>query len=316
MTPAWLTGLCALVAILLGGRVARAEPARVELSIHCAELTPSARDELSARLLLLIHGAAPPAPVRVAVDCERVPPTAEADWGEQSDSVAIEATGDWVEASLIAVETLLAPSRPAATAANAGEAAPKAQPTPPQASDGSAEPMPPRDEPPLAASRAPRRSRSIGGVSLGLAGEPWPSPARFGWGPRLDLAWGAGSWAGTSFETLRLGTKDGQRLLAFDALVGAAWGAPFGPERLGAVLAIGGEWFSATSSSEPTGERTASSGVLDLGLRWAEHWAPVAVWLSADLRLRLRPLELPDPVDAELSRWSALLSVAVALRVE
>ncbi len=113
---------------------------------------------------------------------------------------------------------------------------------------------------------------------------------------------------------MRFGSHAGRRLLAFDALVGFAWGAPFGPQRVGASVAFGGEWFSAFDSKEPTGERTASSGVANLGVRWAEPLDPAVLWFGVDGRLRFHRLEIEPPVDAGLSRWSVIVALGGALR--
>ncbi|HEU5073233.1 MAG TPA: hypothetical protein VFU02_03655 [Polyangiaceae bacterium] len=307
---------CAVLLVAVLARPARAT--ELGLAVSC-ELSPDQRQELDARVRLLVHGAPPPAPESISIICGDTSGRVTLHFADHDRSQPIASDEQHVEQMLVAVEELLAerPTRPEARS-NAPEStpAPARNSTPATTSEtqalevGVESDARAGDVPP-----ARRSTRTIGGAGLGVGVERWPDPAGLAVGPRLDFAWGAGSWAATSFESVRFGATPETRLLAFDALVGVAWGAPFAPTRAGAVLAVGGEWFSAAASSDPTGQRTSSSFIVDLGLRWGETLGSGALWLGADGRFRVRPPELPEPVMASLGRWSVIISLGGALTV-
>lgn len=306
-------------AVLLLAILARnARATELALTVNC-ELSPDQRQELDARVRLLVHGAPPPAPESISIICDASSGSVTLHFVDHLRGQPIASDNQSVEHMLVAIEELLAKQ---AKPPGARSSAPDSMPGPPRNSVGA----PPSENPALEVSAetdaraggvAPgqRHTHTIGGAGLGVGVERWPAPAGLAVGPRLDFAWGAGSWAATSFESVRFGSTPETRLLAFDALVGVAWGAPFAPMRAGAVLAIGGEWFSAAASSDPTGQRTSSSFIVDLGLRWGETLGSGTLWLGADGRFRARPPELPEPVAARLDRWSVIISVGGALTV-
>lgn len=285
------------------------------IRIHCSALTDAQRDELDARAQLLILGASQVEARRVEFSCDDTPGVVLVDTPRGVSRAPIEPGPEPVERALRALENLLArveraaseTPKPPTSAVTAPEE--REEPTPSEGSDG--------EVPVFDAATPPRsvRARTIGGAGLGVAVEPWPAPASTGVGPRLDLGWGLGSWSAISFESLRLGSTPQHQLVAFDALVGAAWGGPFAPRPFGAAFAIGGEWFSATASEQPTSKRSRSSFVVDLGLRLAQPVGAGTVWLAADGRFRIRELDLPDPVTASLNRWSVIFSAGGALTV-
>lgn len=295
--------LCCL-GLITAGPAGGAEP-DLEIVVSCAELSPERADELTARIRLLVHSAPAPRPDRLHVECRQGQGQVLGRWSGQVRAQTFEDAASDIEPVLNAVDELLA-----------GAAQPEPPPEPvaelPEASAPEPEPEPLEQEPAPAA--APAKTRTIGGVAFGGVFEPWPDRADSGVGPRLDLAWGAASWAVTSIETLRFGSTPSHRLLSFDALIGVSWGAPFGPEPIGAHVGIGGEWFSA-SSQRPTGERTASTAFADLGVRLARPIGPVVLWVGPHGRYRFKELALAEPIDARLRRWSVALSVGVALRV-
>jgi len=294
-----------------------AQPAELSVTLRC-EFTPAELQELDARVRLLVRGAPPPLPESVAVTCAGTSGNVTLHFADRDRSLPLPTEGAPVERVLRTVEQLLveAPaSEPHPSAADPALAS-----DPEAAGAAPVETVDPEpfaaDAPsPEAAPQSPKRSATIGGAGLGVSFEHWPDPAGFAVGPRLDFAWGKGAWAATSFESVRFGSTPDARLLAFDALLGVAWGAPFADTPAGAVLAFGGEWFSAAASSDPTGQRTSSSFILDLGLRWGATLGPGALWLGVDGRFRVRPPELPEPVSATLSRWSVIASVGGALTV-
>jgi len=308
---------CAI--LLIASLAHSANAAEFAVTIHCERFDYEQREELDARVRLLVHGAPSPTPASVAIACQEGASSVTLQFVDHARTGTLPIEGDAIEDVLSKVEELLeqrptaSEPRPSAAEASAagGESkrvspAQDAEPPPvAEASDNRPDPPPPEAGP----------SRTIGGASLGVSVEPWPAPAGVAVGPRLDVAFGVGSWAATSFESLRFGSTPDARLLAFDALVGVAWGAPFATQRAGAVLALGGEWFSAGAAAEPTGQRTASTFVVDFGLRWGETLGPAALWLGADGRFRARPPELPEPVLASLSRWSVIVSLGGALTV-
>lgn len=259
---------------------------------------------------LLVHGAPPPTPQSIAISCDPAPGQATLHFADHVRSRPIEAEGASIERILSTIEELLADA-PAELDSPASTG--KLAPAPPNTTD--LERLAENEDRPDDAQPAAGPRRTIGGAGLGVSVERWPAPAGVAVGPRLDLAWGMGSWAATSFESIRFGSTPDTRLLAFEALVGVAWGAPFAETGPGAVVAAGGEWFSAAASSDPTGQRTSSSFIVDVGLRWGEALGSGALWLGVDARYRLRPPELPDPVAASLGRWSVIVSLGGALTV-
>jgi len=305
-------------AALLFTALARdATATELDVSVDC-DLSSAELQELSARVRLLVHGAPAPAPESIAVLCEGSSGSVTLHFTDSARMRSFAGEEQPVERVLAAVEHLLAeqPSREAPT--NTAAPTPSVeqqsvQRTPPESS--TLGPLVQAAPDPVDAPLTQQPNRAIGGAGLGLSLERWPAPAGFAGGPRLELAWGSGSWAATSLESVRFGSTPNARLLAFDALVGVAWGAPFAATSLGALLAFGGEWFSAAAASDPTGQRTSSTFVVDLGLRWSEPFGAGALWLGAEGRLRARPPELPDPVAARLDRWTVIASVGGALTV-
>jgi hypothetical protein len=303
-------GACAICWL---GLVAPRAADAAELELSCAELSPEQADELAARIRLLVHSSSVPRPESLQVECDQQQGKVVGRWAGRVRTQTFEGYARDIEPALRAVEQLLE------SAAGHDEAPePEAPSSQGLSQDTTASPNASstelaRDEPAALTARA--KTRTIGGIAFGGVLEPWPDPANTAIGPRLDLAWGAGSWAVTSVETLRLGRTPLHRLLSFDALIGVTWGAPFGPEPFGALVGVGGEWFSATASEQPTGERTASSAFVDLGVRLAQPAGPAALWFGAAGRYRFKELVLAEPVNAQLRRWSATLSLGVALRV-
>lgn len=310
-------GACSWVVLtLVVARPASGTP--VELKVECAALTREQRQELDARVRLLLHGAPAPSLQTVEIDCSDASGVVTLRFIDHVRSMPLPAEGQPVERVLLAIEQLLAEEDSTTGAPPpASTPHPEVRERPPAPSPSPQPAVVPLAE--MEAARAPtpapRQAETIGGAGLGVSVERWPDPANVAVGPRLDLAWGKGSWAATSFESLRFGSSPDDSLLSFDALLGVAWGAPFAAQRAGAVLAVGGEWFSAGSSARPTGQRTSSSFVVDLGLRWAEPLGAAALWLGADGRFRVRPPELPEPISASLSRWSVIVSLGGALTV-
>jgi len=307
-------------AVMLIAAVARpGSAADLAVTVDC-ELSSSQLQELDARVRLLVHSAPPPTPASVAIRCEGASGSVTLRFADSVRTQPLSGEGESVERVLAAIEQLLAPPL-AATSALPETSEPEpavgresAAPAPSTGNDREAEVE-------IAAGsvdspRTTERRATIGGAGLGISVERWPDPAGVAVGPRLDFAWGWGSWAATSFESVRFGATADTRLLTFDALVGVAWGAPFARSGAGALLAFGGEWFSAAASADPTGQRTSSSFVVDLGLRWSERLGTGALWLGADGRFRARPPELPDPVAASLGRWAVIVSLGGALTVQ
>jgi hypothetical protein len=296
-----------------------------QVAVHCDALPEALHDELSARVRLLVVSNAGPGLERIEVDCDEQS-VATAHYADQVRTEPLQSPIESVDSVLRSVEQLLR-FHPSVSTPEESDEASAAAPLPSAASD--LDRPPDRGEPPAAwdvghgpeqgspepASQT-RERRTVGGVGLGLSVEPWPDPASVGVGPRLDLGIGFGSWTLMSFESLRFGRSRGQRLMAFDAMIGVAWGPPFSEEPVGLALAFGREWLSATSSEEPTGARTSSVFVADLALRVSHSLGAVAIWVNIGGRFRMRELELEPPIEARLDRWSALLSTGVVLRAQ
>ena len=316
------THLVPVIALLL---CVEAEAAP-KLLIRCPTLSAEQEDELSARARLLLLGAPPPTPDELAVTC--TPPAAiTASYGAESRRAPLRVPVTSVDAVLAAIEQLLTravgpqhkpavkqqtpPTRKDADVAQRTQRADSGRST---TASNSIEQKP--QTPAESSRRSAGQHTAKGGVALSGNAEAWPAPASFGVGPRLDFALGLGSWSITSFESLRVGSARSLRLLAFDASLGLLWGAPFAKERWGASLVVGREWLSAVSSPAPTGDRTTSTTIINVGLRLAQPLGPTAIWLGVDGRVRLRKPSLEPPIDAELARWSALLSFGVALPAE
>lgn len=286
--------------------------------IACPQWSAGTREELLARLQLLVHSAPSPGVTSVSIRCHAGRVRVTVRWPRERRSTSVADDDDAVDSVLSVIEAwfstpakLLPSGATEPQLENRSRTSERPATAKPLTTSGGRDPS----EALGSAPPPPRTSQTSGGVGLGIGIEPWPAPASTGVGPRLELGWGSGSWVATSVESLRFGETPSHRLILFDALVGVAWGAPFGPEPLGTSLMVGGEWLSAIGSSTPTGERTRSSSVLNLGVCGARSWTSIALKLGVDARLRLRDIELAEPLDARLARWSLIASIGGVLTV-
>lgn len=88
-----------------------------------------------------------------------------------------------------------------------------------------------------------------GGLGLALSAEPL-STSRAALGPRLDVGFGAGAFAGFASESFVATVGPGSDALLIDTQLGLAWGAPFAQHPFGVALSGGLEWLSAAGGTD------------------------------------------------------------------
>lgn len=271
----WRPAATVLASVLFVGS-ARAEPAHVEN--RCARLSAAAYDELDARVLLLLSGEVRrPLP---AVVC-----SADAAWVEW-DGRRFEIAGkapiadevvDVVEAQLNAEHS--DPAFPARAAA--AEKPPAATPA--------ISARPGTGRPADRVAQRPSDARG-GGLSLGIQTELPSSSVATSMGPAFDFAASVGPLLLGGREAIRFSVA-GRRVSFMDFQASVAYGAPFDPAaHLGAVARFGAEWLVAYPEGNSGQAKVVP--VTDVGLRLANSFGMVGLWLGVDAHFRLSPLLL------------------------
>jgi hypothetical protein len=216
--------------------------AALEIGVRCDRLRESEVEELAARARLILKAnQIEPSSRSVLVGC--TPTTSWVEWAgpTRARRIDIDEQQGIVEGALDALESLLRSVPPQPEPAR--ETAPPEEPAAPGAGTPS-----------------PRDPTSPGGLGLGASGEPIGS-GDLAIGPRLDVGFGTGAFAGFATEGVRFTTGASGAVL-IDTQLGASWGAPFAPRHpFGAAVSLGFEWLTAALAGGG-----ASSGLTDTSL--------------------------------------------------
>ena len=259
-----------------------------QVTVRCERLDRAARDELRARMRLMLRSAEKSAPVAVGVECQE--DLAELIWqGAFVERIRIDETDGLIEGTLDALETRLAESLP--------------DPEPPK----------PDPVPRFAPRRRPGPPQRGGGVGFGLALEPSPLTA----GGRLDLGLPLGPLAVVLVQSVRRAPAD---TLLVGGDLGIAWGAPYFPHwPFGVFGTFGIEALSVSSTAGgpggSRGDRWDYATVAAIGVRGALALDRTVFWAGIDGRRRFAPLGA-EIRGVELARTSLLVSLGVLFSLD
>lgn len=286
MRRALTVALVGLAATLAGSAGAQT------LRLGCERLDPERRDELRARMRLLLRSARRSAPSAVELRCDETTAWLVYEAGFR-ERIPVDEGNGLVEGALDALEARLARPQPRSPG-----------------------PLRPRSD--TSSWRAPRRDAAEaqelgGGAGLGLGVEPSP----FCWGPRVDLGLPVGRLAVVATHSLR--RAPGDTLLVVGE-AGLALGAPYATRwPVGVVATAGMEALSVASSvggpAGSRGERWDTTAVASLGLRGALRVDRTALWIGVDGRHRFHALSV-DVRGVELARTGVFLSIGALLGLE
>jgi len=318
-----------LMVLATGAGVQAQEAAHDPFSTACPRLSTRDKEELGARVQLLLRALAE-APQRVVLACDRKAAWLEWD-GPPLQEFEVDTRAGLVEGALDAIEDRVragsAPiSRGSGEAGSFGEGglagyargsetrgagSGTGSQSEPVAVKGSEAP-PPVDQ----VERAPTRSSArLGGAGLGLVIEPMPSEI-LAMGPRLDVGVGVGPVSIVVNEGVRLGGSDEHNFMIMDLSAGVGYGAPFDPGKiLGVLGTVGIEWATGYPSGSSGSSHVSASGTLTLGVRGAGRIAGAAFWVGVDGRWRAAATPL-GPYSLELPQVAGMFSVGGALLVD
>lgn len=284
--------------VLLVVVLASSRAAATQIDTACPRLGADQVPELAARARLTLRTTSTP-PARVSVECDAT--HAQVVWdGPPVERLAVDERDGLVEGVLQVLERRARGKR-------RSEPAPVAAPVA-DAPDLDASPPVPSRAP---GSRWRRTPPSPGGFGLAASSATWTRRAGTGVGGRLDVGVGLGALVPAASEQLLGGIGGDISLWSFTTALGVAWGAPWDARRhFGASALVGFEWFSGP------GRQSESTPMLDLGVRAATVAGPLAYWVGIDARARAAPETLGDPVNVELPRVSASLSIGAVLLVD
>jgi hypothetical protein len=264
--------------------VARAQTAHVDN--RCPRLSTDAYEELDARVLLLLRGE-PGERSLPAVVC-----TATSAWVEWNGkrlvvtgrTPIVDEVVDIIEGELhdddSALETTAEPGEIEATAPGVPAL---------ERGSGAAPPPPPVRQP---ADRVAVRASDAkgGGISLGIETELPSHSIATAIGPAFDFAAAVGPLLLGAREAIRFSVA-GRHVSFMDFQAALAYGAPFDPAaHFGAVVRFGAEWM--VEYPEGNSGQAAVVPVTDVGLRLANSFGLVGLWVGVDAHFRLSPLRL------------------------
>jgi len=265
-------------------------PPLVAQSAHvenrCPQLSAAAYEELDARVLLLLKsdGGARPVP---AVVC-----TASGAWVEwDGRRYDILGRGPIADEVVDIVETELHGAERKTDAdpkTTEGAAIAAGQPVLERGS-GSAPRVPTTGQP---ADRVAQRAVDArgGGILLGIETELPSSTIATAVGPSFDFGTSAGPLMLGGREAFRF-TVAGPRIAFMDFEAALAYGAPLDPDkRFGVVARFGAEWMVAYP--EGNSSQAAVVPLADVGLRVAQSFGLLGLWLGVDAHFRLATLAL------------------------
>lgn len=267
----------AVLAGLLYAASAGAQTAHVDN--RCPQLSRATYDELDARVLLLLSGEVRrPLP---AVHCSK--DTAWVEWeGRRYDLAGKAALADEV---VDVVEAQLNAEHGEPDRAVAPEPPAQAATAPPPATPA----RPGTGRPADRVAQRPSDARG-GGISLGIQTELPSGSIATAMGPAFDFAASVGPILLGGREAIRFSVA-GRRVSLMDFQASIAYGAPFDPSaHFGVVARFGPEWLVLYPEGNSGQAKVAA--VSDVGLRLANSFGMVGLWLGIDAHFRLSPLVL------------------------
>jgi hypothetical protein len=256
---------------------------------RCSRLSPSAYDELDARVLLLLQGEPSRAHELPAVVCDRAGDYVA--WeGRKYDIVGraplVDEVVDIVEGVLHDDERR-ADADPRTTEEGAVAAG---QPML-QRGSGVAPPPPSSLQRADPLALVPGDARG-GGIAIGFETELPSSSIGLAMGPAFDFGACVGPLVLGGREAIRFTVKNGERQLSFmDFQASLGYGAPFNPDaRFGVVTRFGAEWMVAYP--EGNSGQAVVAPTIDLGVRAAHSFGLLSLWVGLDAHFRVSPLRL------------------------
>jgi hypothetical protein len=264
--------------------VARAQTAHVDN--RCPRLSTDAYEELDARVLLLLraeHGERS----LPAVVC-----TATSAWVEWNGKrLVVTGRAPFVDEVVDIIESELRDDDPAVDTTRKPDESDAIAPAEPalERGSGTAPPPPPVWQP---ADRVAVRASDArgGGISLGIETELPSHSIATAIGPAFDFAAAVGPLLLGAREAIRFSVA-GRHVSFMDFQAALAYGAPFDPAaHFGAVVRFGAEWM--VEYPEGNSGQAAVVPVTDVGLRLANSFGLVGLWVGVDAHFRLSPLRL------------------------
>jgi hypothetical protein len=296
----------------------------LDVTMLCTRLSTSQRDEVEARIRLLV-GTARNAPATLAVVCDAK--SAWIDWAGEKLPVAMrqpltDEFLDVVEARL-AVEP--APAPEAAAAKSDGNAVASASSVT-WAGENAADPPPPAQTPAPADSAEPRptaaearkAAKRGGGMALGIAFEPPAASIKPTAGPYIDYSvpltapfiFGS-PLLFSGVQSGRFGSAGPYSIMFLDFGGGFEVGAPLVPDaRFGLVTRFEAEWMIAYPDGSSA--RAVFAPTATLGARVAHEIGWATLWTEVAGRARFSDLELRGAENISASRWAVQFTVGVA----
>lgn len=246
--------------------------------------------------------------------------------GARPGRIAIDETDGLVDGALEALEVRLSEPQPTSEGS-------RSAPEPPVRHAAE-----PKDGP------GPASRQVDGGVGLGASAEFFEPLDAWAFGPRLDfaLAWGpvaitmyestlfASAMASSASEstgaessaaestaagrTATQSTAARYDLVHFNVGAGVSVGAPFdGESPFGVRAAVEAQWLAALEASDSPRVPTAFAPAVSMGIRGAQTFDHLAVWLGLDAAYRLGQLQLAEPIARSLPNASIGLSLGVVV---
>jgi hypothetical protein len=309
----------ALALLAATGRVSAQDA--LEIEMLCPKLSDAQRDEVEARIRLLVGTAQRP-PERLGVACDR--DRAWVDWAGEKLPVRMrqplaDEILDVVEARLQAEPPVEASETSVdGTTSSITWAGEKAAAEAP--SDENPQPVPTGDSPqPAIESSHQRRGKQLGGgMALGIAFEPPAASIEPAAGPYIEFAIPltqpliAGSpLLFSGMQSGRFASADPYSVMLLDFGAGFALGAPLVPgARFGVVTRFEAEWLIAYPDG--TSARAAFAPTATLGGRVAHELGWATLWTEIAGRWRMTELELRGGENIEAARWAVQFTAGLA----
>ncbi len=288
---------------------ANAAPAAgLEIVVQCARLTRAERDELDARLRLLI-GTTRGAPPRIELGCDEQ--KAWIDWS--GENLPVRLGEPLTDEYLDVVEDHLERKRQADEKAERELAV-----------DRDREALAPGAQPVNSAARESgraaeeREARPSGGLALGIEFEPGSGSLEPSAGPHLEfgIPLTAPIFLGSPLlvsgvEAVRFSSSGDYKVLLLEFGAGIGVGAPLARgTRFGAQARFEAEWMIAYPEGTSAQAEFAPSGVL--GLRAAQDVGWTVLWAEVAGRARFSALEFRGVEHVEAGRLALQFTLGIA----